>query len=64
MANAWVWTSSLRVITNHPIKIKDQLTCQESEMPSPNKTSIFNYFKSGALHENLDKENLHNFTEI
>lgn len=33
-------------------------------MPSPNKTSIFNYFKSGALHENLDKENLHNFTEI
>lgn len=33
-------------------------------MPSPNKTSIFNNFKSGALHENLDKENLHNFTEI
>lgn len=64
MANAWVWTLSLRVTVNHPIKIKDQLTCQESEMPSPNKTSIFNYFKSGALNENLDKENLHNFTEI
>lgn len=53
-----------RVWELQPIKIKDQLTCQESEMPSPNKTSIFNYFKSGALHENLDKENLHNFTEI